>query len=492
MCLIADRLTQVSHVPRREAPLLPAGRRACRRRCPSSAARRRTPPVRLLRRLLLQRWPGRPLVGGLAVKLRRLDVEVARRRRGGQRLIDTLARVGAHRRRRDRPVADRAVRPAPAAVARPAQADRLLHLHRLRSGAADCRVLPARRHAAVLQLQLVPVADRRPAHRDGRRGVSPAPMADELRAADGPRPVAGRRSTADVRAASSAVPRSVARRSCRASVRRWPAAMTPDRRGAAAPTLADREPGPWAHAPPPTASPPWIGHGRLRRQLDCTHGGGDEPICSSCARGVAHSRSQDWTRRRRRAVGRDAAGPAATRRTGIAMIERHARTRRPDARRSGGAAGASSCVGQATSATARSMSGASRRATAPVADANLVVFVDGPATGRPATTAGVSASDRASASRDLYAHLGQRAGPHPGAGHRPRLFAGASCVIGVLFLIIQVVALVLGWRWRARSPARSTSCSPAPSGSASGDFTPPHRRSQRAISSASWPSRSTR
>ena len=44
---------------------------------------------------------------------------------------------------------------APPAVARAPQADHLLHLHRLRAGDPDRRVLPARRRAAVLQLQLV-------------------------------------------------------------------------------------------------------------------------------------------------------------------------------------------------------------------------------------------------------------------------------------------------------------------------------------------------
>ena len=50
-------------------------------------------------------------------------------------------------------------RQATAAVARPPQADPLVHLHRGRPGDPDRGVLPARRAAAVLQLQLVPGAD---------------------------------------------------------------------------------------------------------------------------------------------------------------------------------------------------------------------------------------------------------------------------------------------------------------------------------------------
>ncbi len=88
-------------------------------------------------------------------------------------------------------------RQAAAAVARPPEADPLLHLHRLRAGHPDRRVLPAVRPAAVLQLQLVPRADaaaraqragallrpehgaRDPAGRRQRRGRHHQPQAGE-------------------------------------------------------------------------------------------------------------------------------------------------------------------------------------------------------------------------------------------------------------------------------------------------------------------------
>ena len=56
---------------------------------------------------------------------------------------------------------------APAAVARPAQADHLLHLHRRRPGAADHRVLPPERRRRLDERQRVPVQGR--LRRDRRR-----------------------------------------------------------------------------------------------------------------------------------------------------------------------------------------------------------------------------------------------------------------------------------------------------------------------------------
>ena len=62
-------------------------------------------------------------------------------------------------------------REAPPALARPPQADPVLHLHRLHSGAADRRLLPALRVSAVLQFQLLPRA--KPAACAGRRVALP-------------------------------------------------------------------------------------------------------------------------------------------------------------------------------------------------------------------------------------------------------------------------------------------------------------------------------
>ena len=96
-----------------------------------------------VRGALLHTLPGRAIVIGLAVKLAVFARRLAARRacRRFSRVVDTVAGArGRGRRRVLRRPADRA-REAPPAVARPPQADPLVHLHRLRPGAAARRVL---------------------------------------------------------------------------------------------------------------------------------------------------------------------------------------------------------------------------------------------------------------------------------------------------------------------------------------------------------------
>ena len=126
-------------------------------------------------------WPGRAvLIGGL-VKL----TAIALSRAVGDSFAHRRGRHGGHARAADRPrvfhrPADRA-REAPAALARPPQADPQLHLRRPRAGAAHHHFLPALRPAALRHRE--PVRRRHAAQERRRPGaVSRAVDGDGARA----------------------------------------------------------------------------------------------------------------------------------------------------------------------------------------------------------------------------------------------------------------------------------------------------------------------
>ena len=157
---------------RREAP--PTGR-ASRLPAPPPLFRPATgdapePGLVALRRLLLHRWPGRALLGGVALKLVAVLIEWT----AGASVVHRPARhdrpARLHRRRRRRRLVDLPARPHAAAVARPRAAGRLLPLHRGRAGAAHRRVLPVRHRAARRERQRLPLHERRERRRRGRQG----------------------------------------------------------------------------------------------------------------------------------------------------------------------------------------------------------------------------------------------------------------------------------------------------------------------------------
>ena len=154
---------------RREAP--PTGR-ASRLPAPPPLFRPATgdapePGLVALRRLLLHRWPGRALLGGIAHQARRRPDRVDGGRLGLHRPArhDRPARL--HRRRRRRRLVDLPARPHAAAVARPRAAGRVVPLHRGRAGAAHRCLLPVRHRAARRECQRLPLHDRRERRRRG-------------------------------------------------------------------------------------------------------------------------------------------------------------------------------------------------------------------------------------------------------------------------------------------------------------------------------------
>ena len=95
------------------------------------------------------------------------------------------------------------------------------------------------------------------------------------------------------------------------------------------------------------------------------------------------------------------------------------------------------------------------------------------------------------ARRDLRPHLGRRRSRSSANCSFGQLLLVLLAVVGVLFLIIQAVAFVMGLALARSITGACTSCSPAPSACAAA--TSAHKiRCARAISSASWRSRSTR
>ena len=153
--------------------------------------------------------------------------------------------------------ADRA-REAPPALARPPQADPLVHLHRLRSGHPDRRLLPAVRLPAVLQLQLVPRAEPSARAERARARFVAQSTALEIQRARRPRrrrqsSRGGRRPTRRKYPGVSIAVVPV-RRTC---VRRQRSAATADSPQPATSMTA----GPWAHVDRRAAFP----RGRLRR-----------------------------------------------------------------------------------------------------------------------------------------------------------------------------------------------------------------------------------
>ena len=145
--------------PRRSLAVPPSGQAPPEVPAPRShsAAHRRS---RGVLRALTGTWEGRAVVGGAAVKGAVWLLEAALGAAPESAHRDRHHRLGRDRGGRDLVLRSRdRHRQAPAAVAGAAQAGHFVHLHRLHSRGADCRVLPAERHAAVLELQLVSVAD---------------------------------------------------------------------------------------------------------------------------------------------------------------------------------------------------------------------------------------------------------------------------------------------------------------------------------------------
>ncbi len=195
--------------------------------------------------------------------------------------------------------------------------------------------------------------------------------------------------------------------------------------------------GAWAHTPPPDRIPAWIGQDDLVQTMQ--HGAGDEPI-ELVARGVAHSRSQEWS------IVADVpldetVWARIEEATGIQMVEL---TPAPqgDASSGGGPAGASTFVGQATSATARSMFRrvATRNGVKWVTEPPVFVPVQGWATDRKE---GVSARTRV-APGDLFRRLSSAQGRIQGLD-MATLFAWGLTLIVLLFLVIEGAALAMGW-----------------------------------------------
>ena len=266
-----------------------------------SPMQRALPPCRPARRsarrrahALLRTLPGRAIVIGLAIKLvvvlaaGSLSARVPAVRRASSTRSRALAvAVGAGY---FVVAADRA-REAPAALARPAQADPLLHLHRLRAGAADRRVLPAGRLAAVLQLQLVPGAE--PAARAGRPGA--LPRAERRRSrfsapADATWP-ASSRAGRPTPAPSSPACRS---RSCRSTAPAARPRRSGDRDRRGPPSAPHRRPpAPWTHVDPPARRP---GLDRLRRLRRAARSACDAP--DSASERSAGARPRDGRRTR--------------------------------------------------------------------------------------------------------------------------------------------------------------------------------------------------
>ena len=121
-----------------------------------------SPSPRSMKHALLRTLPGRAIVIGAAVKLIVFVLTLATQPPGFVRLAGH-GRVGlSGGGRRVLPRARARPRAAPAALACTAKTHHFVHLHRLHPGDPHRGVLPARRTAAVFELQLVPAADEAP------------------------------------------------------------------------------------------------------------------------------------------------------------------------------------------------------------------------------------------------------------------------------------------------------------------------------------------
>ncbi len=213
-------------------------------------------PTESLRQILLERWPGRLLLGALALRLLvwagRRGCRPDRRQR---RRWATLASLGAARRAGLLRLAPDPVAASAPALGRAPAADRLVHLHRRRAGAAHRRVLPVRRRADVPPRQRVSLQQRRlrrsggrGAHRRARGGGGDSSAAAACRRST-------RCSSVATRATTSASP------ACRS---RWCRAP-PSRATPAAAGIGPVRAGDWAHMDPPATIPAWVSGARLRR-----------------------------------------------------------------------------------------------------------------------------------------------------------------------------------------------------------------------------------
>ena len=163
-------------------------------------------PGASLRHLLLNRWPGRLLIGTLVLKVVLWIVEATVGTNAVVDWLNTLVRVGllvslAY-------FLSRLVKftRQPLPVARPAAPRRLLHLHRRRPGAAAGGVLPVRRGADVPQRQRLPVQERRRSRGGRRARSSRRRRRTRFREGRGTRARGGRR-TAEARAVREALER---------------------------------------------------------------------------------------------------------------------------------------------------------------------------------------------------------------------------------------------------------------------------------------------
>jgi phosphoserine phosphatase RsbU/P len=197
--------------------------------------------------------------------------------------------------------------------------------------------------------------------------------------------------------------------------------------------------GAWAHAIPPDGIPAWVGQDDFKQTMQ--YGGGDEPI-ELVARGVAHSRSQEWSIVADVPLDETLWGDIEEA-TGIEMIEL---TLAPQgdagSASAGGAADASSLVSQATSATARSLFRriATRSGGKWVIEPPVFVPVQAWAKDQKE---GVSARTRV-APGDLFRRLSSAQGRIQGMD-MATLFAGGLLLVVLLFLIIEGAALAMGW-----------------------------------------------
>ena len=434
-----------------------AGRRGCRRRRLSSGrppADAPEPGLVALRRLLLQRWPGRLLLGGLALKLARWP-DRARRRAPTRRhrparharpprLSSSAARSSSG--------GSSSAPGTRAAVARPRAAGRLLPLHRRRAGAAHRRVLPVRRRADVLQRQRLPLQDRRRTTSSRTRRVIAQAAAEEIERSDRGAPVQAVLDRYVSRAQARYPGLSLVLVPRQADVRRQPA-IGP-RAGAHRDVgRARRRLG--AHDRRPIASRPWVGRAASAAS-SATRGAAATSRSSSSSRAVgAQPRRSEWS------VVVDVpideqVWTAIHQTTGIELGELTL---------SAGRDGAPSPPPAARRRRAARRARASRPRTGAKWVVELGRLHARSGTGSRRTTAGVTAIGSASRRATSSAHL-VGAEPRQGRSIGRDQRAVILGFIGVLFLVIEFAAFVMGWRWRDRSPDRSTRSSTAPSGCA--------------------------
>ena len=360
-----------------------------------------------------------------------------------------------------------------------------LRLHRLRAGAADRHLLPALRLAAVLQRQLVPGRQRGSATRRRSGAVPRAVHGDGDRAS----PV-GRRGRGPSSHRQQAL---LAERNPEASLAIVPVGRTcdlPASRGAdgPAPAVAHDHRGAVVARRAAGGHPRLDDVRRLRRACWPTRStrqplGGARPAIApisaiwSCARGALPDAPRRRLRRRRRPAGqRCDARSELQRETGVEL--RGVTSRR------------ASADGAHARPAARAAQLGGDEDAEPRSSRACVVFSElrrlGDRRREPASTLSIGMSIG-----ELYDRICGRTQASSSGTPRPGAAARAVRDRRAVPDHRGRRARSWAWRWRDRSPARSTSCSSAPS--ACGRATSrTGSRSSATISSASWPSRSTR